>query len=107
MLESTKVSRSLERKTTILWLEVTDIFAIMTFCTVLNLVFGGSGLKVYFVYSPTLVLGVTLVLAKRGQPEGFLLHFLRFHLSRKHLSSFPLSRVAQPFRRASTERQRR
>ena len=88
MLEQAKVSRSLDRKTLILWLEITDIFALVTFCSVLNLLFGGTGLKFYFVYLPTLVLTVTLILAKRGKPDGFLVHFLKFHLQPKHLTCF-------------------
>jgi hypothetical protein len=88
MIESSKVSRSLDRKTLILWLEITDIFALVTFCSILNIIFGGTHLKVYCVYLPTLILGVTLVVAKRGKPEGFLLHFLKFHLQPKHLSCF-------------------
>lgn len=88
MIEMSKVSRSLDRKSLILWLEVTDIFALVTVCSVLNLIFGGTGLKFYFVYLPTLILAVTLVITKRGKPEGFLLHFLKFHFRAKHLSCF-------------------
>jgi hypothetical protein len=88
MIEMSKVSRSLDRKSLILWLEITDIFAIVAFCSVLNLIFGSTGLKLYLVYLPTLILGVTLVIAKRGKPEGFLLHFLKFHFQPKHLSCF-------------------
>jgi len=88
MLELSKVSRSLDRKTLILWLEITDIFAVVTFATVLNLIFGGMGMKLYLVYLPTAVLTATLILAKRGQPDGFLVHFLRYHLQPKHLTCF-------------------
>lgn len=88
MLEMSKVSRSLDRKTLIMWLEITDIFALVTFCSVLNLVFSGTGLKLYFVFLPTLVLGVTLVIAKWGKPEKFLIHFLKYHLQSKHLTCF-------------------
>jgi hypothetical protein len=88
MIELSKVSRSLDRKSLILWLEITDIFLIVTFCSVLNLMFGGTSLKLYLVYLPTLALGVTLILAKRGKPEGFLVHFLKFHFQPKHLTCF-------------------
>ena len=91
MLDSTKVSRSLERKTLILWLEITDIFALTLGCSLLNLVFGATRFKVWLVYLPTLVMAVALVLAKRGRPEGFLTHFLKFHLRPRHLSCFPLA----------------
>lgn len=99
MLDLSKVSRSLDRKTLILWLEITDIFALVTFCSVLNVMFGGTGLKMYFVYFPTLVLGVTLVLAKRGKPEGFLIHFLKFHLQPKHLTCFHHGPESYPLQR--------
>lgn len=102
MIEVSKVSRSLDRKSLILWLEMIDIFALVTFCSVLNLIFGGTWLKIYLVYLPTLALGITLILTKRGKPDGFLIHFLKFHLQSKHLScfhtgpdSFALSRVLQ------------
>jgi hypothetical protein len=102
MIEMSKVSRSLDRKTLILWLEITDIFALVTVCSVLNLLFGGTPLKLYLVYVPTAILGLTLILTKRGKPEGFLMHFLKFHLRPKHLScfhsgpdSFPLSAAIQ------------
>jgi hypothetical protein len=88
MIEVSKVSRSLDRKSLILWLEIIDIFALVTFCSVLNLIFGGTLLKIYFVYTPTVILGITLILTKRGKPEGFLLHFLKFHLQPTHLSCF-------------------
>lgn len=87
MLEQTKVSRSLDKKSLILWLEITDIFALVTFCSLLNLCFGGAA-KIYFVYLPTLILGITLILTKRGKPDGYLVHFLKFHLSPKYLSCF-------------------
>jgi hypothetical protein len=88
MIEMSKVSRSLDRKSLILWLEITDIFALVLFCSVLNLLFGGSHLKLYLVYLPTLILAITLILTKRGKPEGFLAHFLKFHLRPKHLTCF-------------------
>lgn len=106
MLELSKVSRSLDRKTLILWLEITDIFALVTFCSVLNLFFGGTALKIYLVYLPTLVLGATLIIAKRGKPEGFLVHFLKFHLRPKHLSCFEDAYPEFPLTEALTHRRK-
>jgi len=104
MLDQSKVSRSLDRKTLILWLEITDIFALVTICSLLNLAFGGA-LKIYFVYLPTIILGVTLILTKRGKPEGFLVHFLKFHLSPKHLSCFADSEFLQQNRPLRSQRE--
>ncbi len=92
MIEVSKVSRSLDRKSQIFCLEIMDIFALVTFCSVLNLMFGTTGFKIYLVYLPTLVLALTLILTKRGKPEGFLKHFLKYHLSAKHLCCFDLAK---------------
>jgi len=88
MLEVSQVNRSLERKTMILWLELIDVFIIVTTTSVLNLLFGQTTLKTYLVYLPALILTVTLILTKRGKPENFLLHFLRYNLRSKHLTCF-------------------
>ena len=88
MLEATPVSRSLDRRSLIFGLEITDIFAIVLLASCLNVLFGSTEFKIYLVYLPTLVLGSILVLTKRGKPDGFLLHFLRFHVQPKHLCCF-------------------
>ena len=88
MLDVSKVSRSLDRKSLILWLEITEIFALVMICSLLNLTFGATGLKIYFVFLPTVILTITMVLTKRGKPEGFLVHFLKYHLQPKTLSCF-------------------
>jgi hypothetical protein len=106
MLEQTTVSRSLDRKTLILWLEITDVFILATLCSILNLMFGGTGLKLYFVYLPTLILAITLVLTKRGKPEGFLLHFLKFHLQSKHLTCFHPGPETYPLMYAAARRRK-
>jgi hypothetical protein len=88
MLNTSSVNRSLDLKTTILWLELIDIFVIVTSASVLNLIFGSTGLKLYFVYLPTLIFSITLILTKRGKPDRFLFHLLRFYLRPNHLSCF-------------------
>jgi hypothetical protein len=110
MLEFSKVSRSLDRKSLILWLEIMDIFALVTFCSLLNIVFGGTGLKVYLVYLPTAILGITLIFTKRGKPENFLIHFLKYHLRPKCLSCFhsgpPTHRLTRALAKRRKEVQR-
>ena len=88
MLDVTTVNRSLDRKTTIMWLEMTDIFVLVTICSLLNLVFGGTFLKTYLVYLPTFFLALVLILSKRGKPENFLAHYLSYLLRPKALSCF-------------------
>lgn len=88
MLEVSEVNRSLDRKTTILWLELIDIFIIVTSMSVLNLLFGQTGFKMYLVYLPSLALTLVMILTKRGKPDNFLLHYLRYQLRPKHRSCF-------------------
>jgi hypothetical protein len=71
MLDVSQVNRSLDRKTTILWLELIDIFIIVTTASCLNLFFGQTGLKTYLVYLPSVALALTMILTKRGKPDGF------------------------------------
>lgn len=60
----------------------------VTSASVLNLIFGQTGLKTYLVYLPTLSLAITMILAKRGKPDNFLLHYLRYQLKPKNLTCF-------------------
>lgn len=93
MLDTTKVNRSLDQKTLILFLEVIDLFTLVTFCSILNLLFGRMGHKFLLVYIPTIILGATLILSKRGKPERFLFHFLRYQLQPKFFSCFKESQI--------------
>jgi len=104
MLEVTKVSRSLDRKTTILWLELADIFVLVTTCSLLNLMFGGTYLKTYLVYAPTFMLALTLILSKRGKPENFLLHYLAYRFRPKTLSCFAVGPDTYVYLNAVTKR---
>lgn len=88
MLESSSVNRSLDRKTTILWLELIDIFIIILTASILNLVFGKTGLKLYLVYLPSLLLTLVMIFSKRGKPDNFLLHYLKYSLRPKYLTCF-------------------
>lgn len=100
MRESTPVNRSLDRKSTIVGLELIDIFAIVSLCSLLNLVFGHTAFKLYLVFLPTVVTAAFLIVGKRGKPEGFLLHFLRFHFQPRHLSCFFDDSKEFPFSKA-------
>lgn len=104
MLEMTKVSRSLDRKTTIMWLEMTDIFVLVTICSLLNLAFGGTFLKTYLVYIPTFLLAITLILSKRGKPEHFLAHYLSYVLKPKALSCFTVGPDSYVYSKAVMKR---
>ena len=107
MLEVTKVSRSLDRKSLFMWLEIADIFVLVTMCSLLNLAFGTTAMKVYLVYLPTIITAITLILGKRGKPDRFLLHLLKYHIQPKHLSCFSSGQESFGFSRALSIKQER
>jgi hypothetical protein len=97
-LKSTPVSRCLDKKMILLGFEVPDLLAIFLTLSVLNLVFGQTSLKIFLVWLPTLVLAGTLRFAKRGKPEGFLVHWVRYQIRPGVLSAFSEPTVSIPLK---------
>lgn len=88
MLESTPVSRCLDKKSQIFGYELIDLFAIFFSMAILNFLFGSTSMKLTLVWLPTLALAIALRVGKRGKPDNYLLHLGRFHLRPKSLSAF-------------------
>lgn len=97
-LKSTPVSRCLDKKMILFGFEVPDLLAIFLTLSVLNFVFGQTSLKVFLVWLPTLVLAATLRFAKRGKPEGFLIHWLRYQIKPGVLSAFSDPTLSAPLK---------
>jgi hypothetical protein len=97
------VSQCLDRRLTIAGFEVLDLLAIFLVLSVLNLLFSGTTAKVFLVWLPTAALAVTLRLGKRGKPDNFLVHWLRFQIEPGLLSAFadPVS-ISTPFRQGGS-----
>lgn len=87
-MKITRVSKCLDKKLHLLGFEVLDIIAIFLTLSVLNFVFGESSLKLFLVWAPTLALAAFLRLGKKGKPENYLLHLLKFFFNSKHYSAF-------------------
>lgn len=87
-LKTTPLSQCLDRKLSILGFEVIDIMLIFGCLSILNFVFGSLGMKLALVWTPTLALATVLRLGKRGKPENYILHFLKFKFAPKVLSAF-------------------
>jgi hypothetical protein len=68
--------------------EVLDLLLIFFTISILNFIFGKTNFKFFLVWLPSITLILTLKVGKRGKPENFLVHFLRFYFKPKHLSSF-------------------
>lgn len=88
-LRSTEVSRCLEKKILFMGYELPDVLAIFMFLAALNLAFGRTEYKFALVWLPTAALAVALRLAKRGKPDGFLIHWVRFQIRPRALFAFP------------------
>jgi len=92
-LNSTPVSKCLDKKIMMLGFEVPDLLAIFLVLSTLNLLFGSTSLKIVFVWIPSAVLACLLRISKRGKPENYLVHWLRFQIKPGVISAFPSPRA--------------
>lgn len=87
-LKVTQVSKCLDKKMMIMGFEVPDLLFIFLSMSILNFLFGSTNLKWLFVWLPSLSLALTVRLTKRGKPDNYLLHWLRFQIKPGVLSAF-------------------
>lgn len=78
MLLSSKVPRSLEKKTRLFGFELADLLLIFLYLACTNLVFGQTKLKPLLVWGGTTAIAATLYFVKRGKPDGYLQHYGEF-----------------------------
>ena len=86
-LNATKVHRGLGSRVRIMGVEFFDIVLIFAFASVMNLFFVGTPLEFWMVYALPTVMGGVLFRNKRGKPERYLIHLLRYHTSPGRLSA--------------------
>lgn len=91
----TSVSKCLDKKLQMFGFEMPDLLAIFLSLSTLNLLFGSHPYKFLFVWIPPAILAVVLRIGKRGKPENFLIHWLRFQISPGVYSAFLKSTEAQ------------
>lgn len=87
-LKTTEVSRCLDKKMTIMGYEIPDLLVIFITMSILNFLFGTSDLKLYLVWIPSLALAMTIRIGKRGKPDNYLTHWLRYQIKPGVLSAF-------------------
>ncbi len=88
-LKTSKVYKCLEKKTLILGFEIFDMFLICILLSVLNLICGNSDWKLFYTWLPTLAVALLMRYGKKGKPDNFLVHWLRFQFSPGVYSAFP------------------
>jgi hypothetical protein len=87
-IKTTPVSKCLEKKMIVMGFEIPDLIAIFLTLSILNFLFGTTSLKIFLVWLPSIALALTLRISKRGKPDNFLVHWLRFQIRPGILSAF-------------------
>ena len=79
-LETSTVHRNLDAKLRILGFELFDLLALLIFASTMNLIFGNTSLSFILVFVVPSILGAILYFGKKGKPDDFLPHFVRYFL---------------------------
>ncbi len=80
-LESSQVHRKLDARFKIGGVEASDLLGVLLLAAVMNLFLGRISFAPVFIFGIPALLFIALYFGKRGKPDGYLLHAIRFHLS--------------------------
>ncbi len=78
------VPRTLETRSKILGLELSDVLVLFLNLSIQNLIFGGTEFKVPMVFGTSIAVGFVLFVFKRGKPDLFLQHYVQHLFSPSH-----------------------
>ncbi len=81
MLKVSTVHRKLDARFKIGGIDATDLLAVLFTATVMNLIFGRFSFGLIFIFGIPAVLFFVLYFGKRGKPDGYLLHAIKYYLS--------------------------
>ncbi len=81
MLKTSTVHRKLDARMKIGGVDATDLLAVLLLAAILNLIFGRIAIGPIFVLGLPAILFLALYFGKRGKPDGYLLHGLKYFLS--------------------------
>ncbi|MCM0604501.1 MAG: hypothetical protein KA715_00250 [Xanthomonadaceae bacterium] len=87
-LRTTSVSKCLDKKLNLFGFEIPDLLAIFLTLSILNFIFGSTSYKIFSVWLPSILLAVVLRVGKKGKPDNFLIHWIRYQLTPGILYSF-------------------
>ena len=79
LLTST-VHRNLDAKLKFLGFELFDLLTALIFASTMNLIFGRTSLSFLLVFVLPSVLGAVIYFGKKGKPDNYLIHVVRYHL---------------------------
>ncbi len=87
-IKTTLVSKCLDKKMRIMGFEIPDLLAVFLTLSILNFFLGATSVKIVAVWLPTIVLALVLRISKRGKPDNFLIHWIRFQIRPGVISAF-------------------
>jgi len=87
-IKISKVYKCLEKKTLIFGFEIFDVFLICILLSVLNLLFASSDWKFFYTWVPVMSVAFGLRAFKKGKPDNYLQHYLRFQFAPGIYSAF-------------------
>ncbi len=104
-LKTTSVAKCLDKRLLLMGFEVMDVLIIFLTLSVLNFIFSQTHFKVLFIWIPTGSLAAVLYFGKKGRPDRYLIHWLRFQLKPGTYKAFPDSSqwVSPPILRGKNE----
>lgn len=88
-LKYTMVSKCLDKRLRIGGFEIPDLLILFLTVSILNFIFGQTDLKLFLVWMPSIALAAVLYFGKKGKPDNFLVHWLRFQFRPGVLRAFP------------------
>lgn len=98
-MRNVPVSKCLDKKLVLMGYEIADVLAIFLTLSVLNFVFGQGPLEVALVWLPTVLLAIVLRVGKRGKPDKYLIHWMRYQFQPGVFSAFADPSVGEGFRK--------
>jgi hypothetical protein len=96
-LLTSSVPRSLESKSKIFGLELTDILLLLLNLSIENLIFGSTSMKIPMVFGTSIIMAGVLFFVKRGKPDLYLQHLSQYLISPTIRSANSLDLSYQPF----------
>ena len=102
-LDTSPVHRDLDAKFKIGGLEAFDLLMALIFGAVMNLFLGGTALEVPLAIGGPIIIIVVMYLGKKGKPENYMAHLLKFYMEPGFFSAGEEHRQLEKVRRTSYE----
>ena len=86
-IETSSVYRNLEAKFKIAGMEACDLIFVLLWACLMDTILGHTELRTFAVFIFPFCVGLVLYLGKRGKPDQYLQHFIRYHCSPRYYSA--------------------